>query len=160
WSELLVRDSRPRCRTSSRTLKPDPPTMSQRPEISNRFENVPAGTRVFRAPSRVNLIGEHTDYNGGFVMPAAINLATYVAVAPYAEPRLVVDSENFHEQREFPLADSAAERRGDWSDYVHGVAVTLDRSGFPLAGAKLKIRSEVPIGSGLSSSAALEVATA
>jgi galactokinase len=135
--------------------------MSQAAEIANRFETVHGGcARVFRAPGRVNLIGEHTDYNGGFVMPAAIDLATYVAVKARAEPKLVVDSENFGERREFPLADSAARAAGDWSDYVRGVAVTLERSGFRLRGANLMIRGEVPIGSGLSSSAALEVAVA
>jgi galactokinase len=135
--------------------------MRQTAEIANRFETVPGGgARVFRAPGRVNLIGEHTDYNGGFVMPVAIDLATYVAVEARAEPMLVVHSENFGERREFPLADSAARARGDWSDYVRGVAVTLERSGFRLRGADLMIRSDVPIGSGLSSSAALEVAVA
>jgi galactokinase len=106
----------------------------------------------------VNLIGEHTDYNGGFVMPAAIDRATYVAVKARTEPKLVVDSENFNERQEFPLGDSAARARGNWSDYVRGVAVTLERSGFRLRGANLLVRGEVPIGSGLSSSAALEVA--
>jgi len=134
--------------------------MSQTTERRRRFATDGGGTRVFRAPGRVNLIGEHTDYNGGFVMPAAINLATYVSVEPCAEPKLVVDSENFQEQREFSLADSAAKARGDWSDYVRGVAVTLEGSGLRLSGARLVIRSEVPIGSGLSSSAALEVAVA
>jgi galactokinase len=129
--------------------------------IANWFENVCGRrARVFRAPGRVNLIGEHTDYNGGFVMPAAIDLATYVAAEPRAEPKLVIDSENFGERREFPLADSAARPRGDWSDYVRGVAVTFERSGFRLRGANLTIRGEVPVGSGLSSSAALEVAVA
>ena len=129
-------------------------------EIVNRFKTICRNARVFRAPGRVNLIGEHTDYNGGFVMPAAIDLATYVAVEARAEPKLVIDSENFGERREFLLADSTARARGDWSDYVRGVAVTLERSGFQLNGANLMIRGEVPIGSGLSSSAALEVAVA
>ncbi len=133
--------------------------MSQTTEIPNLLEFI-RGARVFRAPGRVNLIGEHTDYNDGFVMPVAINLATYVAVEACAEPKLLVDSENVSEQREFPLADSAASAQGHWSDYVRGVAVTLERSGFRLSGARLLIRSEVPIGSGLSSSAALEVAVA
>ena len=133
--------------------------MSQTPETAPRLEIFQGGSaRVFRAPGRVNLIGEHTDYNDGFVMPAAIDLATYVAVEARAEPMLVVDSENLGERREFPLADSAARARNDWSDYVRGVAVTLERSGFRLRGANLTIRGKVPIGSGLSSSAALEVA--
>ena len=135
--------------------------MSQTTESPQRFETAHGGSpRVFRAPGRVNLIGEHTDYNSGFVMPAAINLATYVVAEPCAEPKLFVDSENFGEQGEFRLGESTAKARGDWSDYVRGVAVTLERAGFRLRGARIIIRSEVPIGSGLSSSAALEVAVA
>ncbi|HTS74960.1 MAG TPA: galactokinase [Bryobacteraceae bacterium] len=117
-------------------------------------------TRVFRAPGRVNLIGEHTDYNGGFVMPAAIDLATYVAVEARDDRELLVSSENFDQPRQFPLNDPDARAEGAWSDYVRGVAVTLERAGFHLRGATLSIRSDVPVGSGLSSSAALEVACA
>ena len=135
--------------------------MSKTTATANWFETAYGrGARVFRAPGRVNLIGEHTDYNGGFVMPAAIDLATYVAAEPRAEPKLVIDSENFAERREFPLGDSTARARGDWSDYVRGVAVIFERSGLCLRGANLTILGEVPVGSGLSSSAALEVAVA
>ncbi len=118
------------------------------------------GTRVFRAPGRVNLIGEHTDYNDGFVMPAAINFATTVTVTPRADRRLSVFSENCEEAIEFDLDDPEPRAASHWSDYVRGVAVVLEQSGHRLPGANLRIRGEVPIGSGLSSSAALEVATA
>jgi galactokinase len=136
-------------------------TMREAAEIAKRFETVHGvRARVFRAPGRVNLIGEHTDYNGGFVMPAAIDMSTYVAAEARAEPDLVIDSENFGERRQFPLADTEARPCGDWSDYARGVAVALERCGFHLRGANLMIRGGVPIGSGLSSSAALEVAVA
>ena len=101
----------------------------------------------FRAPGRVNLIGEHTDYNDGFVMPVAIGFATWAAVAPRTDRQLVVHSENFGETCEFDL-DHPPGSRGHWSDYVLGVAVMLQRSGLPVCGANLLIRSQVPIGAG------------
>jgi galactokinase len=116
--------------------------------------------RTFRAPGRVNLIGEHTDYNEGFVMPAAIDFSTWVQISPLEQRRLTIFSENFNEEVEVDLDDPKLSARGDWSDYPVGVAVELERAGHRLRGARLQIRGEVPIGSGLSSSAAIEVATA
>jgi galactokinase len=116
--------------------------------------------RVFRAPGRVNLIGEHTDYNDGFVMPAALDFSTWVKVSPLEERKLKIYSENFDEEVEVDLDDQTLEAHNHWSDYPVGVAVVLERSGHRLRGARLQIRGEVPIGSGLSSSAAIEVATA
>ena len=116
--------------------------------------------RIFRAPGRVNLVGEHTDYNDGFVLPAAINFSTWVTLAPLQDNRLEIFSENFNEQITIRLGDADIKPRGHWSDYVIGVAVVLQKAGHSLRGAHLKIHSEVPIGSGLSSSAALEVSTA
>ena len=118
-----------------------------------------ADARIYRAPGRVNLIGEHTDYNDGFVLPAAIGFSTWVAAAPRANRRLVIHSENFAERIEFDLDEPQTKARHHWSDYVYGVAVTLEQSGYRLRGANLLIRGEVPIGAGLSSSAAIEVAT-
>jgi galactokinase len=114
--------------------------------------------RVFRAPGRVNLIGEHTDYNEGFVMPAAINLSILAAVGPRADSRIHAASLNVEAETEFDL--NQIHRRGDWSDYVQGVAQELIRAGFPIRGANLLFEGNLPSGGGLSSSAALEVSTA
>jgi galactokinase len=116
-----------------------------------------AGPR-YRAPGRVNLIGEHTDYNDGFVMPAAIDLYTEISITPRDDRSLVIHSESFSESAAIDLDDPSPRARGHWSDYVRGVAVTLERAGYRLKGADIEIGSNVPIGSGLSSSAALEVA--
>jgi galactokinase len=116
--------------------------------------------RTFRAPGRVNLIGEHTDYNDGFVMPAAINFSTSVTLKPLPERRIQFYSENFKEQVVLDLDNPPAHGRNHWSDYVVGVALMLEQAGHRLSGATLNFTSDVPIGSGLSSSAAIEVATA
>lgn len=116
--------------------------------------------RTFRAPGRVNLIGEHTDYNDGFVMPAALDFSTWVYLTPLDQHKLQVHSENFGEEVEVDLDDQNLAARGHWSDYPIGVAVILERAGYRLRGAYLRIRGDVPLGSGLSSSAAIEVATA
>ena len=119
------------------------------------------GVRVFRAPGRVNLIGEHTDYNLGFVLPMALELATYAAVAPGSEGKLRIYSEDRREMREFSAADAGSlSRTGHWTDYPMGVARELAIAGFAIQPANLLIRSTVPEGAGLSSSAALEVSSA
>jgi galactokinase len=115
---------------------------------------------IYRAPGRVNLIGEHTDYNDGFVMPAALDLYTYVAVSPRSDRRLRVYSENLGERFDLDLDSIRPGKSGHWSDYVRGVAGVFESSGYGLRGADLAIMSEVPLGAGLSSSAALEVSTA
>jgi len=113
---------------------------------------------VVQAPGRVNLIGEHTDYNDGFVLPAAIQFHTTVAIAPRAEKRLVVFSENYAEQVEFALDGLPETARHHWSDYVVGVARKLQERDVPLHGASVLLQGDVPQGAGLSSSASLEVA--
>jgi len=119
-----------------------------------------AQPRIFRAPGRVNLIGEHTDYNDGFVMPAAIGFYTWIAVGPRADRILHVHSEQFAETTEFSLDALSGATRKHWSDYVRGVAALLQAAGHPLSGANLLIDGQVPLGAGLSSSASLEVSTA
>jgi len=122
-----------------------------------RFAATP---RIFRAPGRVNIIGEHTDYNDGFVLPAAIDLYTWTAVAPRNDRKLRVFSENLNETAEIHLTEAAPHARDHWSDYLHGVALMLQHLGIALPGADIAIFSHVPIGAGLSSSAALEVSVA
>ena len=116
--------------------------------------------RIFRAPGRVNLIGEHTDYNDGFVMPAAVAFSTYVAIAARPDRKLVMRSEEFPVNFEFDLDNLPEQRTRAWCDYVLGVVSILRQRGHQLVGANLLVRGEVPIGAGLSSSAALEVASA
>ena len=124
------------------------------------FEQIFGGpSRLYRAPGRVNLIGEHTDYNQGFVMPAAIGLYCWVAIAARGDRRLQVYSSEFEATVSVELDDKTLSRRGDWSDYVVGTALALENSGHKLSGANIVIRGQVPIGSGLSSSAAIEVST-
>jgi galactokinase len=117
--------------------------------------------RVFRAPGRVNLIGEHTDYNLGFVLPVALDLATYIAAAPSDDGKLRLYSEDRQELREFDASTlNSVKPTREWTDYPVGVAQELVRAGIPIHGTNLLIRSTVPDGSGLSSSAALEVSSA
>jgi galactokinase len=117
--------------------------------------------RVFRAPGRVNLIGEHTDYNLGFVLPVALNLATTVATAPSNDRKLRIFSDDRQEMREFDAAQVPdLPPQHHWADYVVGVAQQLVAAGVPISPANLLIRSSVPEGAGLSSSAALEVSSA
>ena len=116
--------------------------------------------RVFRAPGRVNLIGEHTDYNEGFVLPAAINREIQIAAAPRPDRRLHLSSSALEDEAEFDLDDQNPQPRKNWTDYCRGVVHILETGGYRLSGADLLIESDIPLGAGLSSSAALEVATA
>ena len=124
------------------------------------FARVFSGScRIFRAPGRVNLIGEHTDYNLGFVMPAAVDLYCSVAIAPRRDRELHIYSAHFAEKFVGDLELPSPSPRGDWSDYVIGTAIALENSGYELRGANLVVSGNVPLGSGLSSSAAIEVST-
>jgi galactokinase len=120
-----------------------------------RFGAEPA---VFVGPGRVNLIGEHTDYAEGFVMPAAINFATLAGISPRTDGKIAIYSENQGEEKVFDGVQAA--RSKQWSDYPLGVVAILAGEGHKIPGFNLGIWSDVPLASGLSSSAALEVATA
>src|SRR5438270_4981959 len=111
---------------------------------------------VCRAQGRENLIGEHTDYNDGFVMPAAIDFFTWAAVAKREDSKLQLRSTERSGSVTVDLGEELTPKR-DWSDYMVGVAQQLLKAGLKLGGADVLVHGEVPIGSGLSSSAALEV---
>jgi galactokinase len=129
-------------------------------ELARAFANLYKGKpQIYRAPGRVNLIGEHTDYNEGFVMPAAINLSTFVAIGKRDDRIVKIYSEAFSEDAEIDLSNPPTRGRKHWSDYSLGVAVKIQETNHDISGANILVRSEVPTGSGLSSSAAIEVST-
>jgi galactokinase len=123
-----------------------------------------ASPRLFQAPGRVNLLGEHTDYSGGFCMPAALSFNTLVAATPLDERVLRLNSLDFNESVEVPMdaleAWRVGEGKGHWSAYVAGAAWSLLDRGVAVRGAELSLQGNVPPGAGLSSSASVEVATA
>jgi galactokinase len=133
-------------------------------EIINAFRNYferDITPSLYRAPGRVNLIGEHTDYNLGFVFPIALEMSCYVAISPASHGKLRIYTLDL--DQEFSVAVdtiASAKPTGSWSDYVVGVAHQLALAGVPVESADLLVTSQVPSGSGLSSSAALEVSSA
>jgi galactokinase len=118
-----------------------------------------APTFVVRAPGRVNLIGEHTDYNDGFVMPMAIDRAAWIALRPSGDRQVTVHALDFGESDTFNL-DHLSSAPGSWVDYVRGVAWALQQHGCATTGWEGVMAGDVPVGAGLSSSAALELAVA
>jgi galactokinase len=115
---------------------------------------------MFAAPGRANLIGEHTDYSEGFVMPAAIDFSTVAAISPRDDSRSVMYSANFDELVEHSTAEVTAGRRDHWTDYPAGVLWSLEQEGLRFPGFNLTVAGDVPVGAGLSSSASIEVAVA
>jgi len=132
----------------------DPSTL--RAAHNERFGDEP---EIFVAPGRVNLIGEHTDYAEGFVMPAAIDFATLAAISPRSDGKVIIYSENLKEERTFEAAALPPTRSEHWSDYPLGVLAILAGEGNRIPAFSLSLWSDVPVASGLSSSAALEVST-
>lgn len=126
----------------------------------DRFGGGGSDIRVFHAPGRVNLIGEHTDYNGGYVFPAALTFGTTMLIRPRGDRKLALASENFPQTGVFDLDDLTRDPKDGWMNYPKGVAVHLAKHGFPLArGYDILYCGEIPNGSGLSSSASIEVVT-
>ncbi|KPL71993.1 galactokinase [Ornatilinea apprima] len=115
---------------------------------------------VVRAPGRVNLVGEHTDYNDGFVFPMAIDSGVWIALRPRVDRKVVIQSLDFNETIAFDLLQLEAEKPVKPAEYMKGVAWALTQAGYDLTGFEGCMQGNVPIGAGLSSSAALEVATA
>jgi len=114
-----------------------------------------------KAPGRVNLIGEHTDYNDGFVMPIAIQYAVNIIAAPRDDFKMHVYSADFKSESSFEVdREILFDKKNTWSNYQRGVADQMVRKGHTLKGADLLVQGDVPIGAGLSSSAAVEMAAA
>lgn len=132
------------------------------PNIRQRFAEIFGGepVAVVRAPGRVNLIGEHTDYNDGYVLPVAIDRSVLVAAAPRDDRQVVIYALDFGESVEFSLDDIRHDQTKTWSNYQRGVAYFLEERGIKLPGLNAVVTGDVPIGSGLSSSAAVEVSMA
>jgi galactokinase len=126
-------------------------------EFRRRFGGEPSF--LARAPGRVNLIGDHTDYNDGFVLPMAIDREVWIAVRGRDDRQVAVHSIDFNEDAKFALDDGGARRTG-WAEYVRGVAWALEADGRPTSGWEGVAAGNVPVGAGLSSSAALELAAA
>lgn len=127
--------------------------------LSQKFNELWANQspQFFRAPGRVNLIGEHTDYNDGFVLPIALNYSATIAVSRRQDHKIEVYSVNYDELKTFDLNDAARKKTSEWVNYVEGVARVLREQGHKISGANLLIDSDVPVGAGLSSSAAIEI---
>src|SRR3712207_3680747 len=127
----------------------------QRVDLFRRhFDAAP--THAARAPGRVNLIGEHTDYNDGFVLPVAIDRAAYVAAAPRDDRLLRAWAVHYQAEVLLDLDNAAPGAARDWAVYLLGMAAMIERDGHRLQGADLLINGDVPGAAGLSSSAALE----
>jgi len=125
-------------------------------EFTQRFGSPPSA--IVRAPGRVNLIGEHTDYNDGFVLPMAIDRAIWIALRPRSDRLVAAHSLDFNESIEFDL--DRLEKQTGWIEYLKGVAWALQDAGYELRGFDAVVAGDVPIGAGLSSSAAWELAAA
>jgi len=115
---------------------------------------------VVKSPGRINLIGEHTDYNDGFVLPAAIDKAVYVAVRKNADDQIRLFAQEYEDFVETTIGDLKPSALKPWTNYILGVVDQLKKRGFTLSGFDLMIMGDIPLGAGLSSSAAVECATA
>ena len=130
------------------------------PLVRRHVEHFGVAERAFQAPGRVNLIGEHTDYTGGLVMPAAIDFNTVAVVGPAKGGRSVIHSVDFKKEFEFDASALPAKAKHDWTDYPAGVLWSLKQSGVVAPQFTMTLQGDVPLGAGLSSSASIEVAVA
>ncbi len=130
-------------------------------EIAERFRlKFRSEPHLYRAPGRVNLMGDHTDYNDGFVLPAAIDFYCWAAISSRNDGHFVIFSENLNETAAIGSGEVSQKQVPAWARYPVGVSQQLRNSGYDIRGANLYVASDVPIGAGLSSSAAIEIATA
>ncbi len=123
---------------------------------NNWFSNE---TLVIASPGRINIIGEHTDYNDGFVLPAAVDKAVYLAIAPRNDDEIHLYAHDFEGSYQTSLDAIAPLPDSHWANYILGVVAQLQKADYPLKGFNAAMVSDVPIGAGLSSSAAVECAT-
>jgi galactokinase len=130
------------------------------PLLRQHAERFGTAERAFQAPGRVNLIGEHTDYTGGLVMPAAIDFNTVVVVGPAREGVSIFRSVDFPKEFEFDAGLLPDKPKHDWTDYPAGVLWSLRQSGVVAPQFTMTLKGDVPLGAGLSSSASIEVAVA
>jgi len=126
--------------------------------VERHIESYGGEPRVFKAPGRVNLIGEHTDYNDGYVLPTPIGRYLWVTINPREDDTLRLQAMDFDEQAEHSLSSISYDKEHLWANYVLGVANSLIGRGYTIGGFDLSIHGDVPLGAGLSSSAALETA--
>jgi len=133
---------------------------SLEPVMAEHTRRCGAAARAYQAPGRVNLIGEHTDYTGGLVMPAAIDFNTIAVVSPSSGSSSMLYSANFKEEVRFDAATPPDKPRHGWADYPLGVLWSLRRSGMAIPAFAMTLSGDVPLGAGLSSSASIEVAVA
>jgi galactokinase len=132
-----------------------------RTSVLNAFQSKFAKpARLFRAPARVNIIGEHCDYNDGFVMPSNTALYTWLAIAPREDRIVQVLASDFNQTVRFDLDELHKDPAGAWQEYIKGVLHVLQQEGFELRGADILTTGEIPLGGGLSSSASLETVLA
>jgi galactokinase len=144
----------------SAALARDPAALAERlAEVAPEAAARPGDVRVVHAPGRVNLIGEHTDYNLGFVLPVAIDLGISVALLPNDEGLVRLTLAETGETATFPVAEPGP-KRGTWSDYVAGIAWAMNEAGLEPRGFDGLLASDLPQGAGLSSSAAISVVSA
>jgi galactokinase len=130
------------------------------PLLRQHSERFGAAERAFQAPGRVNLIGEHTDYTGGLVMPAAIDFNTVAVVSPAQGSASVIRSVDFQKEFQFDASALPEKPKHDWTDYPAGVLWSLRQSGVVAPQFTMTLKGDVPLGAGLSSSASIEVAVA
>jgi galactokinase len=137
--------------------------LANKQQLLNKFTDLYGGTaeqiRLFHAPGRVNLIGEHTDYNGGYVFPAALTFGTTLLIRPRGDNQLKFASTNFPVTTTISVDDISYDESHDWVNYPKGVIAHLQKRGYTFGGYDVLFHGEIPNGAGLSSSASIEVVT-
>jgi galactokinase len=138
--------------------------MANLQQLKQRFVELYGGSeadiRVFHAPGRVNLIGEHTDYNGGYVFPAALTFGTTMLLRKRSDEQVSLASTNFELRKQISITELSYDKADDWMNYPKGVIYHLQQKGYSVGGYDILYHGEIPNGSGLSSSASIEVVTA